>query len=365
MKKLTILLSMLAFAALIFSACEGPAGPQGEVGPAGPQGEQGIQGVQGEPGTATCVECHDNSQTIAALSTQWELSTHATGGNYVRFHNDCAICHTSQGFREVQVTGSDTTLADIPNPNPINCYTCHNIHETGGEADWGFTKTSSVTFLQTGTTHDFGKANRCGSCHQNRPTSTVLSATATVDDSSTVTSSRFGPHHGPQGNLLAGVGNGAVEFGTGYINSAHTNITNACVVCHMADVAYGSYPMAGGHTMNLTYEYHGGDEYNQNGCTSCHGSSDAEMDALVDDIEAIELEIEAALASLNAKLIARGVMSGTSAVSKKMKTIEAGAIWNFKSIEEDRSSAIHNPKYIRKLLANTEAAIDALPPITK
>ena len=230
--------------------------------------------------------------------------------------------------------------------------------------DWAFTKSDAVTFWDGGETVDFGTANLCASCHQNRPTDLVLDPAALVDDSVTVTSSRFGPHHGPQGNLLAGINAGGVEFtGTAsYTNSAHSNITNACTDCHMADIAYGSYPAAGGHTMNITYTYHGGTEYNVNGCTSCHGSTEAEIDALVAATEAIEAEITAKLTSINTKLVARGVMtSETSVAAKKMKTIEAAAIWNYKMVLEDRSFGTHNPKYTRALLNNTEEAIDALP----
>jgi hypothetical protein len=367
MKKTNVLLSiasMLFFAMLIMSSCEGPQGPQGPAGPAGPQGEQGIQGEQGEPGTATCVECHDDSQLLFAVSTQWELSGHATGGNYVRNHSDCATCHTSQGFlMRLEMNDAQDLGQDIQNPNPINCYTCHSIHDTYTTSDWAFTKSDAVTFWDGGGTKDFGNANLCASCHQNRPTDLVLDPTATADDSVTVTSPYWGPHHGPQGNLLAGTDAGGVEFtGTAsYTNSLHSGITNGCVDCHMADIAYGSYPAAGGHTMNITYTYHGGTEYNVNGCTDCHGSTEAEIDALVAATEALEAEIEADLASLSAKLVTRGVLNGGRVVPKKMKTIEASAVWNYLMVEEDRSFGTHNPKYIRALLNNTEEAIDALP----
>ena len=71
-----------------------------------------------------------------------------------------------------------------------------------------------------------------------------------------------------QGIMLAGTG--GVEFaGTAtYGNSPHTTaITDACVTCHMAE-AYGS--QAGGHTWNMTYDYHGQETLNDAACQTCH-----------------------------------------------------------------------------------------------
>ncbi len=355
MKKFNVLMSLMLFAALVITSCEGPAGPQGAVGPAGPQGEQGIQGVQGQPGTATCVVCHDNSQSIAAKSTQWELSKHATGGNYVRNHTDCAVCHTSQGFRERIVNDDKVTAADIQDPNPINCYTCHNIHETHTSADWGFTKTDAVDFW-VGGTFDFGKANVCASCHQNREPGVTLNKDATVNDTVTITSPYWGPHYAVQGMFIAGMG--GIEYGTGYSNSSHTTlVTDACVTCHMADVAYGSSPMAGGHTMNITFLYHGSTRYNFNGCTACH----ADTDALLTKVTDTKTAMETAIASLKAKLIARGVLDANDhIVPGRVSTIEAGAVWNYIMLIKDKSFGTHNDAYATTLAANTETAIDAL-----
>jgi len=137
MKKLSFLLLIVAAVTFVFTSCEGPAGPQGPEGPQGETGATGPQGPEGPAGTAGCITCHDNNQVITAASAQWEASVHATGGNAERNGADCAPCHTSQGFLEVNAAGdfasglgNKSTAAAIDNPNQINCYTCHNIHDS-------------------------------------------------------------------------------------------------------------------------------------------------------------------------------------------------------------------------------------------
>ncbi|MDX1409865.1 MAG: hypothetical protein R3330_17065, partial [Saprospiraceae bacterium] len=125
-RTLSLLLKSLALlVALSFVACEGDVGPQGPAGPAGPAGPQGVAGQDGQNGAENCMDCHGSSQLIAAKVFQWENSVHYLGGHYERNATSCAICHTSQGFRERIETGAMETAADIQDPLPQNCYTCH------------------------------------------------------------------------------------------------------------------------------------------------------------------------------------------------------------------------------------------------
>ena len=95
MKNLIKLLSLLTVLLFMFSSCEGPMGPAGADGAPGADGEDGMDA------NATCTLCHANDQVINAKMAQWAVSTHATGGNAERNSYDCAPCHTSQGFLEV------------------------------------------------------------------------------------------------------------------------------------------------------------------------------------------------------------------------------------------------------------------------
>lgn len=344
MKKLNLLsmiLSVVAITALIFvSACtkEGPQGPPGE------------DGIDGTDGTATCGVCHDNSETVETKIMQWSASIHATGGNYERNGVDCAPCHTSQGFKERILTGSQVTAAPIEDPANINCYTCHLIHDTYTTADWALRTTAPVTLWINSEVIDFGTGNLCVQCHQ--PRVATIPDVTNPDGIYSVTSTRWGPHHGPQSTVLTG--KAFYMVGSGYTNSMHEDATNGCIQCHMAD-AFGS--QAGGHSFNITYEYHGSTEFNLAGCVECHGSVEAAEEAIAE----FEPEFEALLEELGTLLVNAGIYNpaGTSgtAVKGDYPNKVAGAYWNFITLEEDRSNGIHNPKFTKKILENTIASL--------
>ena len=366
MKKFLVLFGT-SFICLMFGfmySCEGPAGPAGPQGLTGDQGAQGVQGIQGltgAEGTAGCIVCHTDSTYVFARQTQAGNSVHLTGGNFERNGNDCAPCHTHEGFIETQATGADTTLADISNPSPVNCRTCHQIHETFTIADFALTTTAAVTPRVGGAkgTIDIGKGNLCVNCHQARVSYLVdYPVTLTSTDSITLGSSskRFGPHHGGQGNMFAGVGGFDLTGSVSYVNSSHTTmITDACITCHMAE-PYGA--QAGGHTFNVTYLYHGSTEFNFAGCTACH----TDEDALETKIEDTEAEIETLLSDVETLLDTEGVLDadGYVVTGVKLHPDALRAFWNYKLIEEDRSNGAHNFKYAKALLTNSKEALEAL-----
>jgi formate-dependent nitrite reductase cytochrome c552 subunit len=342
---------------LMFIGCEGDIGPQGPAGvqgPQGPQGPGGANGQNGQNGAESCLECHGNNQLITAKIFQWENSIHALGGHYERNAASCAGCHTSQGFLDRIATGEMNASADVADPLPQNCYTCHNIHQSYTDADWSLTSQDPVTLWVTGETVDIGKGNQCINCHQARVPSPAIPAPGTAG-TFTVTSSRFGPHHGAQG--MAFTGKGGFEVGTGYTNSAHTAvITNSCITCHMADVAGGRD--AGGHTFRVVSE---DGELNTNGCVTCHSNTDA-LETLVEDTQA---EIAQLLNDLGTKLIEKGFLrdnfesvNASSSAPLELTAEELGALWNYQYVREDQSFGIHNYKYIKTLLENSIAALN-------
>jgi hypothetical protein len=283
------------------------------------------------------------------MSNQWAHSTHATGGNYERNAKDCAPCHTSQGFLEIIQTGMMETDVAISNPNPPNCYTCHNIHDTYTTDDWSFTTSDPVEFWINNEVSDQGKANVCITCHQTRIPDPLPdpNASGTV----TVSSPYWGPHHGPQGPMFAGTA--GYEVGSGYTNSNHTTmIDNSCVDCHMAE-AYGT--QAGGHVMAASYAYHGSTSVLTAGCTDCH----TDASALETKIENTKLEIAALADSLGNQLIADGLLDGSShrIIPGTYSNDQAGAVYNYLFVVEDRSNGMHNYKYAKKLLQNSLAAL--------
>ncbi len=349
MKKLSFLrfmLAMLAMASVALVSCtkEGPAGPAGTNGVDGKDGEDGIDGVDG---TATCIVCHDNSQMLEAKVTQWEESFHATGDAFARNTGECAICHTSQGFRGNLDGTYDYTAtgAIITNPNPPNCYTCHNIHSTYSTDDWGLTVSSAVALRNTETTFDFGKSNICASCHQGR---TVTPFPVIGGADVTVTNTRYGVHHGPMANVFTGVG--LFNYGT-VSNSLHTTmVTDACVTCHMAN-GYGA--QSGGHAMYMRNE---SGTLNTAGCISCH----TDATALVAEVTALQTEVADLLVQLKAKLDAAGCTAPGSdnSIAGTYSPLVGGALLDYKALTEDKSLGVHNPTYVKGLLTNL---INALP----
>lgn len=363
MKKTNLIYLVSAFLfmfALAFTSCtkEGPAGPAGANGTNGVDGEDGINGTDG---TTTCIECHDDSQVLFAISNQWEHSVHATGDTYERNSTDCAPCHTSQGFLERMAAGTMTTAAAIANPNPTNCYTCHNIHSTYTEDDLSFTYADPVDYWfnpNGDATPDFGNANLCANCHQSRPTAPFPAVGSS--ETYTITSYRYGPHHGPQSQLLAGFSGYEIPGSVTYTNSPHTGVPDGCVTCHMANGESTPALSLGGHSFNVAYD----GDLNQEGCMECH------PDGIEDETEAMQEEIHAMMESLHFKLIdlnladSAGYLLGDDGVNRasssnpaNLTADEAGAFFNFKFIEEDRSAGVHNYKYAKALLTNSLEAI--------
>ncbi|MCF8236334.1 MAG: hypothetical protein K9G67_15485 [Bacteroidales bacterium] len=339
MKQFTLLslfTALIFTSAIIISGCtkEGPQGPAG---------------TDGTDGTAGCVKCHDDSQNIYAASVQWEASTHATGGNFERNAASCGACHTSQGFLQRIANGTMEADGTVENPAPINCYACHQIHETYTEEDWAFTASGPVEFWIDGTVADMGKANLCAQCHQSRvPDPIPVPGGGDVE----ITSIRYGPHHGPQGNMLAGSGGYEVEGSLGYNSSLHTELVeNGCVTCHMAD-AYGA--QAGGHTMGMSYIYHGHAVVNDAGCVACHEGEDID-----EKVEEAKADIDVLLADLKGLLIEQGVLDSSDyAITGTMTSNQAGAIFNYQFVREDRSGGTHNFKYAKALLTNSIESIN-------
>lgn len=304
--------------------------------------------------TTDCLACH--SGYLDAAQGEWANSVHASGSNidYTnRGGTDCTKCHDQQGFLSFLATG---TLPSEPfsTVSAIGCFTCHNPHENGDMR----LNTTAAYVLENGDVFDHGAGNLCANCHHSR------TDVRTIGDNQT-TNNRYGPHHGPQGDLING--SGGYEFpGLSYTfpNSPHaTQVRDACVGCHMGQVnAHEGYNI-GGHSWNMVDEETG---YNLSGLcanANCHpgvNTLDFTADADYDNngsIEGFQTEFEGMLDSLAVLLTDYGVLSGSGAPTSG--TIAdghvAGALYNYVLCEEDRSEGVHNWNYMSSLL---EASID-------
>ena len=244
-------------------------------------GCSGEKGAKGDPGTAECIQCHSDNTTIVAIDGQWRNSVHFTGGNFERNTPPCSGCHTSEGFVALLNTGDPGTPL---NPSPVGCFACHEPHTNH---NFNLRTTAPVALEMFNATYDKGLSNLCANCHHARALSPAIADTVRI------TSSRWGPHHGPQADILNG--SGAYQFAdvATYRNSPHRNlVTDGCPQCHMA-TPFGT--QSGGHTMNMAYTFHGSAVDNVAGCNNdaCHsGLTDFDLDGTQDSVEVYIEELD-------------------------------------------------------------------------
>lgn len=351
MRRSLLLLVAAAFLVPLTSACEGPVGPEGPAGIQGPEGPQGPAGPAGPAGAnaaETCTQCHTSNVNLYARQVQYEKSTHRLGGNFERATTSCAPCHTHQGFLERIVTGTTTTAADVLDPAPINCRTCHKIHTTFTNADYAltFTGTNKLLWNASHGEVDFGPVgNLCSQCHQARTLSPLpVPGGSPVN----ITSSRYGWHYSAQAQILAG--RGAFTLGSGVVTGygAHGNKNanaDGCATCHMGQ-AYGE--QAGGHTFKMSYDYHGTIVENVAGCKGCHTA------ATSFDINGAVTEVNQLMDDLAAELIRIGVMRPDHyAKTGSWPADVAAAFANWQMFYGESSHGIHNPTYVRGVLQNS------------
>lgn len=323
-------LSVAAVLMVILGGCAGPQGPAGAVGTAGPPGE-----------ATRCKECHNDTSLVLARQIQASNSLHMTGNAFERSQKDCAICHTNEGFTERIKAGKISIEKDIVNPTPPNCRTCHKIHTSYTVQDFSLETTSPVKLELTGTVVDMGKGNLCVNCHQPRWVEKPPEANSTEFE---IKSARWEPHHGVESAVIAGVG----AYGSAFTGSSvhYKDVKDGCVSCHMAN-AFGR--QAGGHSLNMGYEFHGAEVENVVACASCH------KDLKSFDRNGVQTEVKNLTLELKNLLIAKGILNNDTGLAKpgKYPSKLAGAFWNYKLITEDNSNGVHNPQFAKAILKSS------------
>ncbi|NIS79030.1 MAG: hypothetical protein GTO14_02125 [Anaerolineales bacterium] len=328
---------LLLGVALVLAACAGPAGEPGApgaTGPAGPQGPQGDPGPPGEMAELTCLECHNDTNVIAGKAAAFAETLHATGHAtaYAGARTRCSGCHSGGGFTDAiaaGVTPGDEQESADPNPSRPDCRACHQIHTSYTAADWALTTTDPVAlFAFEDTTFDGGMGNLCSNCHQ--PRRQIAEA---VDGQIEITSTHWGPHHGPQSAVLLGLGGaGDVE---GSASAHYSMVEDTCVSCHLGEGDVHTF------------------EPDESACTGCH------TDLEDFDLNGVQTEVEELAAELGEKLEAAGLIHEGHPNPGTYPAAQAQAAWNWILIVlEDSSSGVHNPAYIKALLEESLAAFD-------
>jgi hypothetical protein len=291
-------------------------------------------------GPQNCFECHSDTTTfMVAAAQQWEHSKHASGETLNEKDGECKTCHTSEGF--VARASGAPLPADyvVENPTSIHCFTCHAPHTNG---DFSVRWTTAATLLN-GASFDLKGGNLCVACHRSRRDVRTYVKALTL-------STRFGPHHGPQGDMLIG-SNGYEYAGYVYEQTNHRGATgDGCLDCHMKAT---SQNVVGGHSFNMAWGEGAAEIINIDACAraDCHaGLKDFDRDGIQTEVAGLITELETLL--VDAGLI---TMDGATAVPNAVAATigQAGAVYNLLLAKEDRSLGVHNPKYIEGLLRSS------------
>jgi hypothetical protein len=220
----------------------------------------------------------------------------------------------------------DKLEAGDPNPTRQDCRACHQIHTTYTVEDFSLETTAPVAMFASSTTFDGGQGNLCANCHQAR-----RFIAAAVEGKIDVTD-RFGPHHGPQSDMLLGIGGAGAVVGTPSMHA--TTVENTCVTCHM------------GASKNHTFAP------DVATCTTCHA------DATTFDINGVQTEVDGKIAELKAALTTAGLLDAQGEiVAGSYPEAQANALWNYIYVAvEDKSHGVHNSTYTNALLDASLAA---------
>lgn len=335
-------LAIFAVALMAFGAACVKEGPPGKDGA---NGINGTNGSNGNDGTVTCLACHSGT-IMDQKKAEFAMSEHSVGAIAVAYaggRKDCARCHSSQGFIEYATLGA--VVGDIAKPSPWECATCHGLHTTFKSGDYALRLTSAPVASFSGAAYKFdfkNNSNLCVNCHQTRTQDPNIEKPGTTYK---VTSSHWGPHHGPQGNILAGVGFAEIPGSVAYpAPGSAKHFAKACTSCHMAP--FGA--KQGGHSLHPSLA----------ACNTCHGVTETDFNH-----GGVQTDISTKLDQLRVKLLSLGVISKQAngsylIIPGTYPMIQAQAYFNWVGIEEDRSEGVHNPVYVRALLLNTLQALN-------
>lgn len=330
--------------------------------------DHGIAGVN--IGIEQCAQCHDSVSGFQQQFYQWTSSSHPVTADSsegrVASIGSCVKCHTGEGFIAVAVNGEPG--APVEDAHGITCAACHDPHYSENEHQLRLADT--FTFDSGEALEDLGTGGICLNCHNSRVS----------DAESTALTSSRGAHHGPQGDMWAGV-NG-VGFGVAFeSNSYHSSvfesgpaIENACVRCHMADPTESGPgvtepPTVGEHSFALRDTMGTEDPSDDilnvaNACGECH-SDLMDFDKLAygdydgdGNVEGTQTEVQGLF-----DLLSPGLLALTGAALSDEGKIEFGssdfsnltdgqkrALYNYNFCWEDGSFGVHNTAYAVQLL---------------
>ena len=333
---------LMAVANIQCESCHGPGSEHG--------GQVDKNKISVSYNVGTCATCHD-SGSHHYFPNEWALTKHASnvdeGGR-----DSCVPCHSGIGFVEnLKVEAGDIDAEDMNLDHAaIGCATCHDPHDVTNEHQ--IRNMDSVTLGNGEVVTEGGKGMLCMNCHRGRRNIDTYVAEQMAREGGP--SSHFGPHHGPQTDML--VGSNAVEYGQRIRSSSHAYaVEDGCVDCHMqgSDHSGPEFLNVGQHTLRSTWD--GGtpddpsdDVHLTEACADCHGpmeSFDIPRDDFDGDgkVEGVQTEV---MGLLNVLAMALPPLDEPTAhVNADYTEEQLSALFNYEFVLEDGSYGIHNAQY--------------------
>jgi hypothetical protein len=272
----------------------------------------------------------------------------------------CVGCHTGQGF-----VGRISGAANIDTSySAISCQTCHEPH--------GITKPSgaahqlrtldAVTLADGTQVANAGLGAICMNCHQARQNANTYVP-------NTAGSAHYGPHHGPQADMLEGT-NG-FTYGQAIPSSAHSEVVaDTCVTCHMQTITDTTDPaltLVGDHTFRLTFAGNATVPPKQlvGACQGCHGPEITQVNFPLMDydgdgvIDGVQTEVQHLLDQLAVMLPPVGQAKSSLNIDSTWTQPQLEAAYNYLFVQSDGSLGIHNMAYTVGLLKASIADLKA------
>ena len=273
----------------------------------------------------------------------------------------CVGCHTSNGFIN-RINGVGPVDLSY---GAIGCQTCHEPHGlTAPKTNLHLVRSLEPVTLANGTkVTTAGAGTLCMNCHQAR----VDAATYVAN---TPGSAHFGPHHGPQGDML--MGTNGFTYGQEIPSSAHGEVAaDTCVTCHMQSAAMTdpAIGLVGGHTFKMSFPGTAKIPAEQmvGACQTCHGPELTTFDFPLMDydgdgkIDGAQTEVQHLLNDLAVLLPPVGQAKTSLTIDSTWTQHQLEAAYNFEFVANDGSRGIHNMAYTVGLLKASIADLKANP----
>jgi hypothetical protein len=289
-----------------------------------------------------CGQCHD-APSHHTKNAEWNLSRHAVATRYPtgEGRSACVGCHSGIGFID--------RIDGVPQAEQrteweaIVCAACHDPHE--GKNPHQLRRVDEVTLNNGVKVNEGGNGRICMNCHISRVDANVAVKTY---------SSRLGPHHGPQTDMLAGTN--AYEYGQKIPSSGHLYaVPDSCATCHMQELSADNpaVHLAGGHTYKVIWDKGTPDDASDDvgivgACAKCHGPVDTLNFARADYngdgiVEGVQTEVEHVMNDL--AMLLPPIGEPTLTLSPDFTPAQLKAAFNYNFVSEDKSKGVHNTAY--------------------